>query len=158
MRRVLARAGIVLALGVSITATGPAAAAPSKSAKASPIDKIVGGWIVARLDEWPDTCSIRLTKVVTIGGYAVVLGHGCTRAFAPDAKARSWTDDVFAWRPSQEGGITLADATRHSMVTFVSTAMGTGGRSWIGHGPDGQDYEILRDTAKKTKPRLKSDQ
>jgi hypothetical protein len=79
-------------------------------------------------------------------------------AFTPDEKARSWSDDVFSWRVNDKGGITLADATRHGLITFVLTSMGTGGRSWIGHGPDGQNYELMRDVAKKHRSKPKSDQ
>ncbi len=145
---------IAAALLANLPVTGWAA--PVKKASPARVEKLAGGWTIARLDEWPDTCALRLTKLTTIGGYATVLGRGCTKAFAAHDKARSWTDDVFAWRPTEKG-VTLADATRHTLITFVVTAMGTGGQAWIGHGPDGQDYEIIRD-AKKTRSPVKSDQ
>jgi len=106
---------------------------------------MTGAWQITRLDEWPDTCALRLSSVQAIGGYAVVLGKGCDSAFAPQDRQPSWSAGIYAWRPGAQGTIVLADAVRHSIMTVTDTRMGTGGRAWIGHGPDGQDYELIRD-------------
>jgi len=106
---------------------------------------MTGSWQIARLDEWPDTCALRLSGVQAIGGYAVLLGKGCGTAFAVQEKAPSWSAHIYAWRLGAKGSIVLADAVRHSIITFTYTRMGTGDRAWIGHGPDGQNYELMRD-------------
>jgi len=137
--------GIALGVGAAVSLSFAGHAQTRKAAVPAEVRAVAGAWQVARLDEWPDTCPLRLTSVQAIGGYAVVLGRGCDTAFAPHDNASSWSADIYAWRPGAKGTIVLADAVRHSIMTFTYIRMGTGEHAWIGHGPDGQDYELIRD-------------
>jgi hypothetical protein len=136
-----------IALGIVAATALLSSVSYGQSSKRTARDELrtmVGSWQIARLDEWPDTCALQLSSVRAIGGYAVVLGSGCDAAFARQEKGSSWSADIYAWRPAAKGTIVLADAVRHSMITFTHTRMGTGAPAWIGHGPDGQDYELIR--------------
>jgi hypothetical protein len=139
--RAIAYGIVAAAASVSLASYAPA----RKRAPPAEVRAMTGAWQIGRLDEWPDTCALRLSSEQTIGGNAVVLGKGCHDAFALREEEHSWSAGIYAWRPGARGTIVLADAMRHGVITFTYTRMGTGDRAWIGHGPDGQDYELMRD-------------
>eukprot|EP01037_Dinobryon_pediforme_P010960 gene10960-11042_t len=124
-----------------------AAAATATSAHAQPTapDALAGAWTIGRTSEWPDTCSLVLTRNQTIGGFEVRLKPGCAAAF-------KWTADIAAWRTAEPNELVLQDAIRHALIHFTRGE----DEDWIGPGPDRQDYIITRDqtgqTARK-KPR-----
>jgi hypothetical protein len=77
----------------------------------------------------------------TIAGWDVKLHRGCAKSFA-------WTGDVTAWRLGTPDDLVLADATRHAVIHFKRDESG----DWVGAGPDGQDYIIMRVQPRRAPP------
>ena len=74
------------------------------------IGALAGDWLVAPEDGRAG-CQVRLGTEAAIGGYAIALGDACVTALPEIAGAA-------AWRIS-EAGLSFADATRKTILTFA---------------------------------------
>ena len=96
-----------LALALALTLWAGAAVAQVPPAPA----KFLRAWDFGRDGEGEDTCTLVFRADTVIGGYGLTPRRNC--------RAVPGASDLFAWRPTADGGIALADATRRTIFAFA---------------------------------------